>query len=167
MHKMTEDSLKASFAGESQAHVKYHVFSEKAKQEQKPNVARLFAAASFAEQVHAAAHLRTMSGVGSTTENLAEAVAGEGYEIDEMYPSYIAIAEKQGEAQAKVAFYRANEAEKVHKSLYMKAKEAVDAGNDVELSDIWVCPVCGFTAEGEKAEKCPLCGVSSDRFVKF
>lgn len=167
MHKMTEDALKASFAGESQAHVKYHVFSEKAKQEQKPNVARLFAAASYAEQVHAAAHLRALNGAGSTAENLAVAITGEGFEVDEMYPAYMAIADTQSEAQAKVAFHRANEAEKVHKSLYIKAKEAVDTGGDVEIGDVWVCPVCGFTAEGEKVEKCPLCGVSSDRFMKF
>lgn len=167
MHKMTEDSLKASFAGESQAHVKYLVFSEKARQEQKPNVARLFTAASYAEQVHAAAHLRVLNGVGSTAENLAAAVTGEGFEIDEMYPAYMAMADAQSESPAKVAFFRANEAEKVHKNLYAKAKESVEAGIDAVISDIWVCPVCGFTAEGDRLEKCPLCGVPGDRFAKF
>ncbi|MEN6371215.1 MAG: rubrerythrin family protein [Armatimonadota bacterium] len=167
MHKMTEDGLKASFAGESQAHVKYLAFAEKAKQEQKPNVARLFSAASYAEQVHATAHLRVLSGVGSTDENLAAAVAGEGFEVDEMYPAYMAVADTQSEASAKTSFYRANEAEKVHRSLYSQAKEAVEAGNDAAIGDIWVCPVCGFTAEGARPAKCPLCGVSSDRFVKF
>ncbi|MEN6520852.1 MAG: rubrerythrin family protein [Armatimonadota bacterium] len=167
MHKMTEDGLKASFAGESQAHVKYLVFAEKAKQEQKPNVARLFSAASYAEQVHAAAHLRVLNGVGSTTENLAAAVTGEGFEIDEMYPAYMAVADTQNETSAKTSFFRANEAEKVHKNLYAKAKEAVESGNDAAISDIWVCPVCGFTAEGAQPEKCPLCGAAGDRFVKF
>ncbi|HOP80220.1 MAG TPA: rubrerythrin family protein, partial [Armatimonadota bacterium] len=165
--KMTEDNAKAAFAGESQAHVKYLVFSEKAKQEGKPNVARLFAAASYAEQVHAAQHLRVMKGIGSTAENLTAAVSGEGFEIDEMYPAYLSVAEAQSEPAAKTSFQRAFEAEKVHKELYQQAKEAVEAGKDVELGDILVCPTCGFTTEGTVPEKCPLCGVGSDRFIKF
>ena len=51
MKKMTEENLKASFAGESQAHVKYMLFAEKAEKEGLVNVARLFCAASYAEQV--------------------------------------------------------------------------------------------------------------------
>jgi len=33
MHKMTEDNLKAAFAGESQAHMKYLIFADVAQQE--------------------------------------------------------------------------------------------------------------------------------------
>ena len=32
----------------------------------------------------------------------------------------------------------------------------------------FVCSVCGYTVEGDKApEKCPMCGVSSDKFNKI
>lgn len=31
----------------------------------------------------------------------------------------------------------------------------------------WVCKVCGYVHEGDTApEKCPICGVSSDKFEK-
>ena len=53
MRKMTEENLKNAFAGESQAHIKYLAFADKAHQENWPNAARLFRANSYAEQVHA------------------------------------------------------------------------------------------------------------------
>ena len=44
MKKMTEANLMAAFAGESQAHMKYLNFAEKARRENLPNIARLFEA---------------------------------------------------------------------------------------------------------------------------
>ena len=44
LHAMTEENLKAAFAGESQAAEKYLVFAEKAAAEGLPNVANLFRA---------------------------------------------------------------------------------------------------------------------------
>lgn len=97
MHKMTQGNLEAAFAGESQAHMKYHAFADKAEKEGLPEVARLFRAVSFAEQVHATAHFRTLDGIGTTEENLQAAIDGETYEVEEMYPAFIAVAEVQEE----------------------------------------------------------------------
>jgi rubrerythrin len=167
MRKMTEENLKAAFAGESQAHLKSLNYAEKAKREGKENVARLFAAASYAEQVHASAHLRTLGGVGNTAENLHDAICGEGFESDEMYPAYIVVAEAQGEKRANTVFSAALEAEKVHRALYQRAKESVDAGQDAEFGPIWVCSVCGFTGEGDAPDKCPVCNAPKERFTIF
>jgi rubrerythrin len=167
MKKMTEENAKAALAGESQAHIKYLNFAQKARQENKPNVGRLFAAASYAEQVHASAHLRVLQGVGGTSDNLAAAMAGEAFEVAEMYPSYLAVAKEQGEAQAERSFFRAMDAEKVHYALYERAKAAVDAGRDAEIGDVWVCDACGWTTEGAPPDECPLCKAKKERFTKF
>ncbi|MGE5620416.1 MAG: rubrerythrin family protein [Sphingomonadaceae bacterium] len=167
MKKMTEENLKASFAGESQAHVKYLAFAERAEREGLPNVARLFRAASFAEQVHATRHLQVLKGIGSTLDNLSAAIDGETFEFEEMYPSYMAVADAQGESTAFKSMQRANEAEKVHAQLYTRAKEAAAASRDVEMGPVVVCQACGYTAEGEAPDKCPLCGASKERFSKF
>ena len=53
MRKMTERNLRDAFAGESQAHMRYLIFAEKAEQEGLLNVARLFRAIAHAEFVHA------------------------------------------------------------------------------------------------------------------
>ncbi len=167
MMKMTEANLQAAFAGESQAHMKYLNFAEQARKEGLPNVARVFEAASFAEQVHASNHLRVLGGIGATGANLVAAKGGEDFEVAEMYPAYKAAAEAQGEKQALRTMNWALEAEKVHSALYGAAKEKVDAKADCEAQDIWVCTSCGFTVEGEAPEICPVCGAKHAKFRKF
>ena len=167
MKDMTKANLEAAFAGESQAHMKYLVFAQLAEREGLNNVARLFRAASFSEQIHATNHLRAVGGTGKTVENLKGALGGETFEIDEMYPAYMAVADEQGEARAKRSMHNAFEAEKVHASLYTRAGEAAGAGQDVELAEMFVCDVCGWTVEGEAPEKCPLCGANHSHFAKF
>src|SRR5512147_2659438 len=100
MKKMTEADLQAAFAGESQAHMKYLNFAEKARRENLPNIARLFEATAYAEQVHASNDLRVLEGIQDTVANLEEAKGGEDFEVDEMYPAYIASAESQQESKA-------------------------------------------------------------------
>ncbi len=167
MKKMTEDNVKAALAGESQAHVKYLAFSEKAAAEKLPNIARAFKANAYAEQVHATNHLKTLGGIGSTTANLEAAVGGENFEVDEMYPSYIAVAQAQGEKTAERFFDWALAAEKVHAGIYRGARAAAESGRDIAFKPIHVCPVCGFTMEGDAPDKCPLCGTPKDKFVTF
>ena len=167
MEKTTETNLQAAFAGESQAHIKYLNFADKAEKESLPNVARLFQAASFAEQIHAGNHLRALEGIQGTVANLGEAFGGETFEIERMYPDYMAVAEKQGEKKALRSMSWALEAEKVHAKLYAEAKQSVEAGKDVAAVDIWVCTACGFTMEGEPPDKCPVCGTLKIKFRKF
>ncbi|MDH7512385.1 MAG: rubrerythrin family protein [Clostridiales bacterium] len=167
MKKMTEENLKNAYAGESQAHLKYLAFADAAEKEKLDNVARLFRAASFSEQVHAVNHLRTLSGIRKTANNLEAAMDGENFEVAEMYPAYMLVAESQGEKAAVMWLNAALQAEKVHVGLYKKAKEAVDEGKDLDSFAVHVCSVCGFTVEGEAPEKCPICGAPREKFVKF
>lgn len=167
MKKMTEDNLKAAFAGESQAHMKYMAFADKAAAERLANVARLFKATSYSEQVHATNHLKTLAGIGKTSDNLAAAMAGEDFEVAEMYDAYVAVAERQGEKEAVMRFHAASEAEKVHSGLYARAKQAVDQGKDADIKAVQVCSVCGFTVEGDAPDTCPLCGAPKAKFVAF
>jgi rubrerythrin len=165
--KMTEDNVKAAYAGESQAHMRYLAFAGAAEKESLPNVARLFRAASYSEQVHATNHLNAMGGVGKTAANLKGAIDGETFEVAEMYPAYVAVANDQQEKIAGMWFNYALAAEKVHAALYKKAKESVEAGQDLGYFSVHVCGQCGFTVEGEAPDKCPVCGAPKDRFTRF
>jgi rubrerythrin len=167
MGQMTEKSLQEAFAGESQAHMKYLIFSEKAEKEGYPNIARLFKAIAYAEQVHATNHARQLGMIKDTAENLDTYVVAETYEVEEMYPAFMAIAKLQGEKGAELSMHYAIEAEKIHAELYRKAKQEVSKGKDLEISEVYICPVCGYTHKGEPPEKCPVCGVSSAKFKKF
>jgi len=167
MHKMTQANLEAAFAGESQAHMKYLIFADRADQEGFPEVARLFRAISYAEQVHATNHFRTLGNIGRAVANLEAAIAGETYEVKEMYPAFEAVAELQEEKRAVRSNQWALEAEKVHAGMYEQARQAVLAGKDVELGDVYICEACGWTLEGEPPDRCPVCGAKREKFRRF
>ncbi len=157
----TENNLKTAFAGESQANRKYLAFAKKAEEEGYPGVAKLFRAAAEAETIHAMSEFKAMGGIKSTAENLQAAIEGETEEFTNMYPGFIAEAEKEGNNQAKQAFRMANEAEKVHADLYKKALTALEEKKDIEY---YVCEVCGNIVEGEAADKCAICGAPKSKF---
>jgi rubrerythrin len=181
MKKMTEQNLIHAFGGESQAHMRYLRFANQAETENLPNISRLFRVIAHAEYVHAGDHYNELKhldggfvansmaafGPGDTKKNLGLAIAGEAFEITEMYPTYIEVAKFQDEKGAQRSFEWAHGTEKMHKMLFDKAEEAVDAGSDVKLGPVQVCEVCGYTVEGEVPDKCPLCAASKEKFTAF
>jgi len=167
LNAMTEECLKAAFAGESQAAEKYMVFAEQADEEGFPNIATLFRAISFAETRHARNHLRVMKGVNSTADNLAAAFAGESFEIDEMYPAYGEIAKVQKNAQASRSIKYAVKAEMDHKWMYSEARDKAVDGKDIAAQPVSVCLVCGHTAIGAVPDKCPVCAAAREYYKTF
>jgi rubrerythrin len=159
----TEQNLQDAFAGESQANRKYLAFAKKAEEEGYAQVARLFRAAAAAETIHAHNHLKALAGVKSTRENLMAAISGESYEFQSMYPRMIDDAKTEGQDHALRSFNLANEVEKVHAALYKKALQ--DLGKNLS-ADFYVCPVCGYTAEGEAPDDCPVCRTKKQAFRK-
>lgn len=161
----TSENLKAAFSGESQARSKYVAYGRKAELEGMPNVAKLFRAAADAEEVHALRHWKALGMVRDTLLNLEDGLAGETYEIETMYPEFLAQAEKDQEITATHAFKGALEAEKIHQKLYAQAIETVKAtGNDIEPFRVYTCEVCGYTHVGDPIERCPVCNVPWSKF---
>lgn len=163
----TENDLKAAFAGESQANRKYLAFAKKADEEGFPNVAKLFRAVADAETIHAHNHLKALKMINSTKDNLKAALNGEIYEFTEMYPGFIKTATEEGIQSAITSFSFANNVEKIHGQLYEKAIESINQNKDIEAKDFFVCQICGYTAEGEAPDVCPVCGASKDQFKKI
>lgn len=166
MSNVTDD-LKAAFAGESQANRRYLAFAKKAEEDGYPQIARLFRAAAHAETVHALNHLRALGEVKSTAENLESAIGGENYEVVSMYPDFIKDAEAEQSKKALTSFRWAWEVEKVHESLYHKALQALQAGQEIPAADYYVCPFCGYTHEGPLEGKCPVCGTPGSKFERI
>jgi len=160
----TEQNLKDAFAGESQANRKYLAFAKKAEAEGFKHAARLFRAAAEAETVHAHNHLKELGGIRSTKENLEEAINGESYEFQKMYPQMIKDAEAEGIKGALRSFNYANDVEKIHAALYKKALENLGKAPD---ADMYVCQVCGYTVEGEAPDECPVCKAKKQSFKKI
>ena len=181
MHPMTADNLRSAFSGESQAHMRYLVYAERARADKLPNVARLFEAISWAEQIHASGHFRELRdqtgaaatvahagfGLGGSAQNLGVAIAGEEFEIAEMYPAYKAVAKAQGEKGPLRSFDWAYQAEQTHAGLFRQARAAVESGRDWETSPVQVCAVCGHTVVGDAPDRCPICNAARDKYRPF
>lgn len=178
---MTADFLRSAYGGESMAHMRYIYWGEAAEKEGFGNIAKLFKAISYAEQVHANNHFRELNlakgdftvasgavfGVGSLVENLQGAINGELHEVDQMYPVYLEAAKFQDEKGAQRSFRFALEAEKIHAKLFQDAQNAAKEGKDLPLKTVNICPVCGHTILDEIPDNCPVCGAKKDLYVTF
>ena len=175
--KSTLENLQAAYNGESNAHAKYLAYAEKAKAEGYHKVAVLFTAAARAEGIHAANHaevIRQMGGkpqadvkeavVRTTRENLQDALKGESYERDKMYPGFLAKARRDGNADAIRTLNLARNAEIEHAKLYQEAINNLE-GWKAAGATFYVCPVCGWTASTLPAEKCPSSFTPKSRFL--
>jgi rubrerythrin len=161
-----EEDLKEAFAGESQANRKYLAYAARADQDGYPQVARLFRAAADAETVHAQNHLRALKGIGSTADNLKDAIAGETHEFKSMYPEMLEQAKSEGHKDAERTFHFALEVEKVHGKLYQDMLDGLETSGREEYA-YFVCPVCGHTVGREAPETCPICGTKGSMFKRI
>jgi rubrerythrin len=159
----TLDNLLEAFAGESQANRKYLAYAKKAEKEGKANAAKLFRAAADAETLHALKHLEVAGKIGSTADNLKDGVNGETHEYKDMYPDFVKLAEAEGNKAAVMSFTFAMKAEEVHAGLYKEALEILDQTEEVFY---YLCPVCG-NIEKSIPDKCSICGVPGDKFIKY
>lgn len=178
---MTADFLRSAYGGESMAHMRYLIWGDIADEEGMPNIGRLFRAIAYAEWAHADNHFKVLGkevgdysvtagavfGVGKTHENLQGAINGELHEVEQMYPVYLETARFQNEKGAEKAFHYALEAEKIHAELFAKAKKKAEQGKDIELDQVYVCPICGFTGTDEEPDNCPVCKAKKDVFKRF
>ena len=105
-----------------------------------------------------------MGGIKSTLDNAKEAWQGEKDEYNDMYPMFMDQAKRDKNNEALTSFFWANEAEKVHANFYERAVNSLQEGNDLELKDVYVCSVCGYTVEGAPPDKCPVCGKEKKYF---
>lgn len=178
----TVKNLMAAFEGESNAHAKYTAFAVKADEDGLGGIASLFRAAARAEQIHANNHARVIGQLGghaeceihsivvkNTLENLKIALGGENYEIETMYPEFLAEAQERQNKAAIRTFTWALEAEKTHSRLYSEAIALLEAEKKESwigtAKNFYVCTACGYTSEEAKAhERCPVCNLPWEKF---
>lgn len=141
MQNKTFENLMEAFAGESQANRKYSAYAKKAEAEGKTNAAKLFRAAADAETLHALKHFEVAGQIGTTADNLKDAVAGETHEYKDMYPDFVKAAEAEGNKAAVMTFTFAMKAEQVHARLYEEALNNLDETQEVFST----CAPCAAT----------------------
>lgn len=177
----TLDNLQHAYKGETTASAKYAAYSQKAEEEGYHEIAMLFKAASKSEGIHAGNHKSVLAEAGqmvpeikpeftvkSTRENLMDAIAGESYEINTMYPEFINNAKISKSQLALISFSYAYRTEQKHKAFYEKALAALD---NKDLGSIptsyFVCPTCGNTYETQAPKRCGISMTSGDKFIEI
>jgi rubrerythrin len=131
----TLQNLKDAFAGESQANRRYLYFAQKADVEGENDVAAVFRSTAEGETGHAHGHLDYMESVGdpatglpigTTSSNLAAAIAGETHEYTDMYPGMAATARDEGFDEIADWFETLAKAERSHANRFQKALELME-----------------------------------------
>lgn len=131
----TLQNLKDAFAGESQANRRYLYFAAKADIEGENDVATVFRSTAEGETGHAHGHLEYMEAVGdpatglpigSTSDNLKAAVAGETHEYTDMYPGMAKTARDEGFDEIADWFETLAKAERSHANRFQKALDAME-----------------------------------------
>ena len=169
----TEKNLLTSFAGESQARMRYTYFASVAKKEGYEQIAAIFTETADQEKEHAKRMFKWLEGgcveitasypagvIGTTLENLKAAAAGENEEWTMDYPHFADVAEQEG-FQSIAAMYRNIAiAEKAHEERYLAMVKNIE-NNSVfakEEETVWQCRNCGFVHVGKEApQACPAC----------
>lgn len=163
MGNKTQSNVHTAFVGEAKAYHRLLAFARRAEEENYPQVARLFRAVAAAEGVHAERHLRLLGEavVQSTEENLQSSFERETTVNEVYYPQFIREAEEEEEQAAALTFSQARDVEEGHAALY---KRALSAMLRDETHDYYVCQVCGYVAEREAPDHCPICNASREKF---
>ncbi|MBQ8143227.1 MAG: rubrerythrin family protein [Butyricicoccus sp.] len=157
----TEANLQTAFAGESQAHTKYLYYASKAKKDGYVQIANLFTETALNEKEHAKLWFKLLhGGIPATTENLADAAAGENYEWTDMYATFAKEAREEGFEHIAKLFDGVGAVEKEHEERYRKLLANIEGGivfsRDGDM--LWKCGNCGHIHVGKEApEVCPVC----------
>lgn len=169
----TEKNLLKSFAGESQARMRYDYFSKQAKKDGLEQISAIFEETALNEKEHAKRFFKLLEGglveitaiypagkIGTTLENLKSAADGENEEWSELYPEFAKTADKEGFNEIADAFKNIAKVEKAHEERYRKLYSNLESGKVFKRNNviIWKCRNCGYLHEGDSApEKCPAC----------
>lgn len=169
----TEQNLLKSFAGESQARMRYTFFAKQAKTEGYEQISAIFLETADQEMVHAKRMFKYLEGgmleitatypagmIGTTAENLKAAAEGENEEWTDLYPHFAKVAEEEGFKEIATMYRMIAKAEAIHEEKYLKLLQRVQDGTVFarEKEIEWYCRHCGYVFTGKKPPKnCPTC----------
>ncbi len=169
----TEKNLLAAFAGESQARNRYTYFASAARDEGYQQIMAIFLETAENEKEHAKREFEFLKGgeaektasfpagvIGTTTENLKAAAAGEKHERTTMYPEFAKIAKEEGFDEIASVFTEIGEVEEEHEKRYLALLKNVEAGTVFKRGTVvkWRCRNCGYVHKGKEApDVCPAC----------
>ena len=138
-----------------------NLYSMRLKKDGKVGLAKLLGAVAFAEEINARRILMHLRGkIEDPTIYVQDLMKIKKESFSEDYPRISKALKQSGSETASEAFEQFGEVAKIHFDLIEKVK-----GNEVVVASSYhVCAVCGYIAEAEAPEKCPVCGAVKSKF---
>lgn len=161
MKDRTANNVHTAFVEEAKAHERLLMFAKKAEEEELPQIAHLFRAVAAAEGIHSRRHFAMLESVADTQTNLERSFQSENTVNGIHYPAMVREAEEEGEAAVSVVFSQIRDVEAFHANLYKRALNNLIAQRSTAY---YVCTVCGYVAEREPPENCPVCNAPKSSF---
>lgn len=165
----TYKNLMLAFAGESQARNKYTYFSSVAKKEGYVELAKFFISIANNEKEHAKVWFKCLNKIGSTENNLKQAILGENEEWTKMYKQMAIEAKKEGYLEIAKLFENVAKIEKDHEQSFnfwlknIRNKKVFNSDKVIK----WRCSNCGRIIVAKTAPKiCDTCSHPQSYFKK-
>ena len=158
-----KDAFYKAYVGEAKAALRLKIFADKAVEDGYPQIAKLFRAISFSEEIHGTRSLRMLKEIKSTEENLQDSFESETKVADVVYDEFIKLAVEADDQGAGLIFSQARDVEEVHGKLY---KEAMTHMIEERETTYYICKVCGYISDGVLPDECPVCAAKKDQFVE-
>jgi len=138
-----------------------NLYSMRLKKDGKAGLAKLLGAIAFAEEINARRILMHLRGKIEDPEvYLQDLINIKKESFTEDYPRISKALKQKGSETASEAFEQFGEVAKIQFDLIEKV-QASEAG---AASSYHICAVCGYIAEVEAPEKCPICGAVKSKF---
>lgn len=121
-NKGTAENLSTAMHGEAFAYAKYMLYAEHARQNGNNELANLFETSAKTERFeHFAEEARLAGLVGSDADNLKNAMNGESYEVETMYPEFAEKASAAGDKAVAERFEEIRRDEMKHRDAFKTA----------------------------------------------
>jgi len=182
----TAINLMTSFAGESQANMRYSYYASQAKKDGYVQIKNIFEETARNEKEHAKRFYKFLReeleddaieikgefpvNFSDTKSNLRAAANGEHEEHTDMYPEFAKVAAEEGFKEISIVFKEIAEVEERHEKRFLKLLENIENETVFSKEEIveWKCNNCGYIHKGKTApDICPACAHPIDHFEVF
>lgn len=182
----TAENLMKSFAGESQARMRYDYYASQAKKDGYVQISNIFTETAQNEKEHAKRFFKFLNedlceenvvitadypvALGDTKINLKAAILGENEESSILYPEFARVAEEEGFNDIAYVFREIAEVEEKHELRFIKLLKNIENDRVFKKDEVveWKCNNCGYIHTGKSApNKCPACDHPIDHFEIF
>lgn len=165
----TEKNLLESFLADAKAFTKYMIYSDKAQREGYYQISKLFERIAKNQKEHAEIWLEFLNSLGTTKENLQDALKGEEFQKEKMYPHFSKIANDEGYDKISKKFKEIGKIKNNHYQEFLKYYKKIEEDTlyKRDYKTQWLCLNCAYIHKDQSSpDICPICRYEKSYFIE-